>query len=364
MMPPESLHGQLQRGRGLAARRGVPADLLLDCICTDPRDDRQTESRDWFYARLAVDSALPVEPIADHLFDAADAAGPDERVGLAVDVLVEMAGRGRTDAIPPLRRYVTVGRHWQLALDTMWECGDPLSVAGLESVVLARVDDDELRDLVDPLWGPWQAWSAAQPRIQAALDALPARQPDRPDAAQAKDEQLVDLARGRNVGALIELGRRGNLAVLDLAEELRLEFGLAGALRRLGAAALFRARDWVCGDNHVLASAAVTVLADHGDIRDAPVLLAALGQAAAEESWCETEDPARALGRLGVRDAAPLLRAIWSATTHSYARRDVLSGLLGTAASVDAYVDEALDDCEPQVRQLARQSGSGPDGQG
>ncbi|GAA3260314.1 hypothetical protein ACFO1B_54760 [Dactylosporangium siamense] len=51
----------------------------------------------------------------------------------------------------------------------------------------------------------------------------------------------------------------------------------------------------------------------------------------------------------------PTLRFLWAETTHSYARADYLAGLVGTAAPAVAaeYLDEATDDCEDRVRDLA-----------
>jgi hypothetical protein len=51
-----ALQGQLQRGRGIGARRAptVPnaADLVYECVVADSRWDRQTEQRDAHLARL------------------------------------------------------------------------------------------------------------------------------------------------------------------------------------------------------------------------------------------------------------------------------------------------------------------------
>ncbi|MFC5003919.1 hypothetical protein ACFPIJ_39605 [Dactylosporangium cerinum] len=100
---------------------------------------------------------------------------------------------------------------------------------------------------------------------------------------------------------------------------------------------------------------AVDILAAHGTELDVPVLLAALTTAAEAGEWCAAETPARGLGRLGVAEAVPTLRFLWAETTHSYARADYLAGLTGAAAPAVAaeYLDEATDDCEPHVRDLA-----------
>lgn len=60
---PATPRGRLQRGRGLGARRArsTPddADLVYECVVSDSRWDRQTESRDSYLARLVHRLDLP-----------------------------------------------------------------------------------------------------------------------------------------------------------------------------------------------------------------------------------------------------------------------------------------------------------------
>src|SRR5579883_3217187 len=73
--PADSLHGQLQRGRGrgyLSALREDVAEvrpLLLDCLLHDPRWDRQLEPRSDYYAQLAMRTALPLDPLQAYLHE-------------------------------------------------------------------------------------------------------------------------------------------------------------------------------------------------------------------------------------------------------------------------------------------------------
>ncbi|MFF5259728.1 hypothetical protein ACFY4C_12340 [Actinomadura viridis] len=376
--PAGTLHGQLQRGRGLGARRALSepgaGELVYDCIRRDPRTDHQTEARAWYLTRLAVDLELPVGPIAEHLLAPVDAAEDDEyRVDLGIDVLVGMVGYGRGDALGPLRRYVAEGRYWKWALEAMWESGGPDLCRGLERVVVARADDGELRDAVEPDWGPWAVWSSAEPRIRAALRSCregrvsPAGSA-RVDLRAVSGARLVSMARGSYWAAWAELGRRGDLSVLDLAEDrgVRTAYGalpgLGRALRGLGAAAVPWARVWVAGDDAVLAEHGVEVLAEHGDRCDVPVLMEALTRAVRAGEWCGTEAPARGLGRLGVSEAAPVLRDLWARVPHSYARADILAGLCGAVPGrAGEYAGEGLSDCEPRVRVLACGSARGPE---
>ncbi|MCA9614763.1 MAG: hypothetical protein R3B99_14715 [Polyangiales bacterium] len=113
--PPESLLGQLQRGLGrgyLACVRDKRADALLHGIHSDPRWDRQGEERAAYYAKLALALRVDVTPMANAV---QEGDVRDGRGALAADVLLEMAVRGRDDALDALRAAL---RHdgWSLAL--------------------------------------------------------------------------------------------------------------------------------------------------------------------------------------------------------------------------------------------------------
>lgn len=327
MEPPETLHGQLQRGRGLGYRRALTdpdaGEFVYDCVRNDPRHDRQVESRGWYLSRLVTALRLPVAPIALHLHES---AGDGRSVDLACAVLVDLAVRGDGGALAALRAYPAHGPHRRWVLDTMREAG--------------LLGDD-----------------AAPSRGRSGrAGAGPSDPPSWTDA------QLADQVRAtRSRTALVELGRRRSPLVLDLAEEPALRTGpgvlpgLGPALRTLGAAALPRARGWLTGGDPFLADHAADILADHGDAGDIPALLDALTGAAGRGGWCTAEAPARGLGRLAATAAAPVLRRLWAETTHSYARTAFLAGIVGTApaAVAAAYLQEARDDCEPGVRDLA-----------
>jgi hypothetical protein len=359
---PESVHGQLQRGRGAGFRRALTepgaAEVVYDCVRRDPRWDRQTESRDGYLVRLVQRLALPVEPIAGYLFDSDD--DDPWSIGLAAGVLIGLARQSDGPALAALHRYVAAGRHWSWVLDALWASGDPRLWDGLAGLVLARLDDQELAGTVDPDWGPWTDWSPTQPRIQAALAGRPAaRVAERPSLAGVDRASLLSQARsGADLPtrrrAVIELGRRGDLTVLDLAEEPGNLPGLGPALRALGELVVPRARSWVSGGGDFLADHGIDVLAAHGDDSDVEVLLAWLDAAVQEDDWCAVEPLARGLGRLRVAVAAPVLLAAWRDTPHSCARADLLTGLCGAAPeAARPLLDEGLDDCEPEVRRIA-----------
>ena len=377
---PDTLTGQLRRGRGVGVTRALTAvdtsgtaEIVYGCVRDDPRDDHQTETRTWYLTRLITTLGLPIEPIVAHLFTPVDPHDDDEwRIDLAIDILIELANDGHPGAAEALRRYVTSGRSWEWTVNGMWERGGHRLCDGLDLMVLDRIDDDALGRAEDPTWGPWRAWAATHPRIRSAIElhqaehrATPAQRLDVSTMGQVCTADLVAWVRSAPNGvvrrlAMVELGRRGDPVILDLAEiaSLRNAFGqtpgLGGALRALGPAAADRARAWTTGNDQPLADHAVAVLADHGDQRDIPMLLTTLAKAAHDDNWCAAEDPARGLGRLRASEATATLQDLWRRTTHSYARTSILVGLCGAAPDLaPRYLDEALDDCEPGVRVIA-----------
>jgi hypothetical protein len=177
---PDSLLGQLQRGRGagfLAATRERPEDLwplLLQCITRDPRWDRQLEERGDYYARLALLTGMDLSPLREYLrhHDDTDNSGSD--AWLTLGVLGRSALRGSSDAVSILREYVERGQHWSSALDSLAEVHDPGAVSGLDEVVCARCSDEELRHEIGwraPDEEPWASWRVEHPRIARAMQA-------------------------------------------------------------------------------------------------------------------------------------------------------------------------------------------------
>lgn len=95
---PNTLLGQLQRGRGEGYRHAlaVPKQeawgYLVDCICNDPRLDSQVENRADYYASLAVETGLDLDPLIQYVREYDD----DDQgwnTPLAVETLGELAKR-------------------------------------------------------------------------------------------------------------------------------------------------------------------------------------------------------------------------------------------------------------------------------
>jgi hypothetical protein len=381
---PATFRGQLQRGRGSAVRRAPSepraGEAVYECVIDDPRWDRQVESRAAYLAGLVWELRLSLTPIEEHLV-AFDGDEPDD-LSLLLDVVALLAMQGREDAVGVLRRYVTGGKYWNEVLNTIVFVQPTLA----PDVRLDLVDDalgartfDELRDVAENGDESWMgAVREHRPQVLRFFDRIedidvPPAQP-RPGAASRqsrrtlrdlpRDELLQSIA-GRGIRrrtAFEELGRRGDLIVLDLVEDPNLRNpagwlpGASQALRALGAAAVPRARTWLSAGVAPLAELGLHVVAGSGDQTDVPDLMSALRRAFDDDDlWCFAEIPAEGLGRLQVAEAAPLVSAAWEKTVHSYARGPFLTALRGCAPqAAEALAEEGLRDCEPTVQEIAR----------
>lgn len=373
MQPVRTLHGQLQRGLGRAARRAADkpgaGEYVYDCVRRDPRWDHQCESRSLYYARLMVDLELPIAPVAAHLFDPADLTDSDEwRVRLAIDVLGDLVRLSRREAAGPLRRYAIEGNHWFDALDALTGLRDPELTVGLDAIAAARCDDHDLDLLVtDPANPVVTQWAARRPRIAEAATKRLARWSAGPrrggaDLSGRNESDLLELARRRDddaVAAIFELGRRRAPGLLDLAEEVlpqrptRWGGAVCRALREFGPGALTRARSWArarrgCED------AALSILARYGTRQDIPLLMTELKATVAAQDWGGAATSIEGLGRLRAGEAVPVFKAVWVDSPYAYLRPRVLTALHRTAPhTAEAYATEGLWDCEEGVRHAA-----------
>ena len=380
-----TLHGQLQRGLGRAARRAADTpgagEYVYDCIRRDPRFDPHCETRGLYYARLMVDLELPTGPVAEHLFDPADSGrgdGDEWRVQLALDVLTELVRLSRREAAGPLRRYAEEGDHWFDALDALAGLRDPALAAGMDALVAARCDDAELACLIsDPDNPVFESWASRRPRIAAALARARARENGRPrwpaarragdrgDRSARSEAELLDMARRRDdgaVAAIFELGRRRAPGLLDLAEEIlpqrpnRWGGAVCRALRQYGPEAVPRARHWATKRGGC-ADIGLSILARYGTHQDIPLLMNELREALERRDWRSAAGPIEGLGRLRAGEAVPLLKTAWTESTYSFLRPRVLTALTRTAPhTAESYTIEGLWDCEEGVRQVAAQT--------
>lgn len=368
--PPDTVLGQLQRGRGSGARAvehdpNSAVDLVAHCVANDPRWDHQVEERDLYYARLMLDHGWPVHQAEAHLFSAADFEGQDEwRTGLTIHVLALLADAGRADALAVLRRYAVEGWNWRWALDSLAGLDDPAATAGLDEPILSRLDDAELARAVDTD-RIWREWAEIHPRVRAAMSELGDTR-DRwqranadPDwTAMARDE-LIASVRSRSGNprlAAVELGRRVDRVLFELAEEVLPHPGgaRAGVIRSLlrwpTDDVLPLARHW-CAERTDCRHDGVRILSERGSGYDAHYLLDYLQECLDEGAWSAMCSAIDGVGRLQTRAAEPHLLRIWEATQYSYGRRCAFDALrnLGSDA-LEEIATEGLWDCESDVR--------------
>ncbi|MBI2302245.1 MAG: HEAT repeat domain-containing protein [Armatimonadetes bacterium] len=299
--PADTLLGKLERGRGagfigaLAAPRGHARELLTRCTVVDPRWDHQIDDRDEYYGELAVELALPVEPLVDCLH----VPESDDRYwghSLALDVLVEMLRRGRADVGQVLRDYVCYGTDlghllWQLAEHT------PALLDGLDRVVVSRLDEPGFTEGMSFGHAPLLGWSEQHPR----LAALRSEAEERCARYAAERAAWPDFAR-MSVPELLATTGRGTLHAVRkaLCERVQPEdaplllAALDNARPELAAAALWalaRIADPTCLDR-------LRELAE-GDPEPAPCVRHALGRCLAAidspltldlgRRWCRAE---------------------------------------------------------------------------
>jgi hypothetical protein len=349
--PADTLAGQLQRGRGAGALWATRSPdearaLVMDCICRDPRWDHDVEDRATYYARLIRDLDWPIDALGEHLASAADTEDDDERrTGLTINVLGELSRTGDAHSLRLLRRYAVNGWNSLWALDELCSHPSPEALDGLDQVVLDRLSDDELADEVEHGFGPWDRWADTQPRVSEALRRHDEALARTPREAPAPDPRTMSAA-----------------ALLDLAEEYlphRPRWGgpkVVSALRRYATdEVLARSRQWVREDRDY-ADVGVWILAESGDVSDAPVILADLESCLTEREWSGAVAAVEAVGRLGLTAAAPLLIQAWNESAYSYLRPRVLTSLIAIQPEAAAvFATEGRWDCEELTRERSAQ---------
>ncbi|MQY14909.1 hypothetical protein SRB5_50850 [Streptomyces sp. RB5] len=349
--------------------------------------------------------------------DTASDEADEQRTGLALSVLGHLAGYGRTDALLLLRRYAARGAAWQWALDELAVRDDDEGLRSLGPAVLARfaatpegdgalaaavaeafeprpwnlwADDPVLGERVRgaqerrsfALWqrqlrpgGPRPDWSVTAvlgwaqqgyednpdwPRHSAAARCLAAvgTATDYPELLSAAAGG-PDGARGAALAHLAATADPQALNLIELATATGSAYVAATALSAYGRmsspAAVARARRWV-GRSDALGTAAGVMLARRGGAGDAEAVRAALLRTVRLEGpdttalWALTEGA----GRLGIRDAAPVLRHIYRETASSQLRGLAAAALAATDPAFGrGFAVECLWDCEETTRELA-----------
>ncbi|MDB6111945.1 MAG: hypothetical protein JWR69_3695, partial [Pedosphaera sp.] len=212
---PDSLLGQLQRGRGeghiriLSTPKRDACQLLVECISNDPRLDSQVEQRAEYYASIAVEVGLDLAPLAQHLREHDDTGQSTWNTALAVETLGELAKRSYGNAADILCDYVECGQWWDWPLENLMALPDPDLHKKIAGAIEHRFPSDaELEQAL--AWFdfgdmPWVALVQQSERIAKFRNNLAkgvgkasSHERASPNLTSLTTKQLLDLADERN----------------------------------------------------------------------------------------------------------------------------------------------------------------------
>ncbi len=178
LAPADTLHGQLQRGRGAGFLRALQENpttvhaLLYHCIIHDPRWDQQVEDRAEYYAQLVTVTHMDLAPLEQYLRTLQDERN-DSDAWLAIGALGSLARLGNATALTILRHYIAYGTQWESALLKLVELADPAATAGLADSFYARFATGEQMNKFDAhalldrhLYPLMQSWSLTHPGME------------------------------------------------------------------------------------------------------------------------------------------------------------------------------------------------------
>jgi hypothetical protein len=390
--PPETVLGQLQRGRGAgwltAANSTDGANVLLECLVFNPCWDYQVETRADYYGSLARQLNVSAATVAS-----APLEDNDDARRLRLDVLAAMARRGDTQAIGLLRDRFQDNADNQHIAYLLTELPDGLD--GLDRLITSRLDEGAIATFLD--WTrtmlPWDRWAGEHPLIARAIssfDAEPRPQQPTPtdldaplDVILAHDwvsppayvvqrfvhapvDAELALLRQAATGpagsaryfALRVLSARRDPCALDLAEQTfaantsgRDRATLYRYVKALNASeTLPLARRWLDTDDS-RSGVAASLMAMHSLDRDVPAIRAALGRAWQEQSMYELCSLIEALGRHPANGFYGELRTVFVDVDYSYARKRAAAAMVAVDLEfVSLFARECLWDCEPDTQ--------------
>lgn len=202
--------------------------LILECIHSDPRWDRQLESRAGYYSDLIVATGMELASVSEHLFDP---TAEHDCLSELPELLGELAVRAHPGATETLRRYVyeaEIGDLWLDSLSALMRSAAPNALDGLDAVVCARFPDDAgLAQLLSALHGrrPRAAgWIEGDARLSRVFRP-DTRPPGWARAALEPDPEELELS----VNALLE---RAAALPVTAAARIPLKRALARRVRR------------------------------------------------------------------------------------------------------------------------------------
>jgi len=211
---PDCLLGLVQRGRGegdlwaLSASKAETWQVLVDCICNDPRLDSQVENRAEYYASIAMEVGLDLAPLAQHLSEHDDTDQTGWNTPLTVGTLGELAKRRYRDASKILCDYVTWGQWWEWELDALTSISDSEIQNKVAGAIEQRFpSDEELRKTLECSYLDAESWATLakqSKRIGKFTNNLQKKEGEALFETSAIDltsltaKELLELANSRN----------------------------------------------------------------------------------------------------------------------------------------------------------------------
>ncbi len=413
--PHDTLEGQLQRGRGEGFLRALNAprvevhELLVRCITHDPRWDGQLESRDDYYAQLALRTQMDLGALATHLRSNDDTESGGCNTQLTIGTLGALLRRGRRDAAELLRAYVGYGYWWDDAISELLQNGTPEDRVGLEEAVLARFPDDDalLEQVSRPSSQSWKAIAQPRSRLTKAIEyranseanshrggEVAGGSSDRANYTAMSTLDLIRQANQRNwqrisnvlgrrskpddIELLLEgalsperpvsatcleaLGLRREPRLLEIVDRLLTESTphwprrvAMKALASLPAATVLPiARRWFYEKEWPLSRAAEGIFEAHATAADVPMLRSAIPGAESAEDYYRLCGIVEALSLRTDCGPFPELESVFRTASYSYCRIRVVEVLAKLGAGfAGGYARECLWDCEDQIRTIA-----------
>ncbi len=210
---PDSLFGLLQPGRGEGFIRVLSApilearEVLLECVCNDPRLDSQVENRAEYYASIAVKVGFDTQLLAAHLRDQDDTCQSGWNTCLAVETLVELARQRYQNAAGILCDYMAWGQWWDWPLNDLMELSDPQIHLRVAGAIERHFQSDEDLEEACSFHGDWHRSILARqsPRLAKALGNLqqssgrtPSAAHPTPDLTHSTVKEILELAAGES----------------------------------------------------------------------------------------------------------------------------------------------------------------------
>jgi hypothetical protein len=220
---PNTLLGQLQRGRGegyrhaLAVPRPEASGYLVDCICNDPRLDSQVENRADYYASLAIETGLDLDPLVQYVrkYDNDDQGW---NTPLAVETLGELAKRDYKDSAARICDYTRWGQWWDWILEALIAGKDSNHQAKVASIIEDRfrggAELEHALEWFDLNLEPWATLARHSARV-SKLKGSPRKisgtssEPNLPaNAVSLSADRLLELANKTNYWKLAKIIRQ------------------------------------------------------------------------------------------------------------------------------------------------------------